>query len=132
MSQEELERSEERQVNSQLQYINYTAEEILQNKLNDKKRKLGVVSNAINTVSEIEENDEVHIPGLENTSVGSHIKNKALEKYQSFSHELIQQQTMISLGMNSILDLTYSFGNAQSTLFFWRTNGLNETWCICW
>lgn len=67
-------------------------------------------------VKQVQEDDAVYVSGLDE-SVGSIIKNRALEKYEDFRSHVIQQQTMISLGMNSILDLSYAFEEGQSTLF---------------
>ncbi|GAA5796837.1 hypothetical protein HPULCUR_002215 [Helicostylum pulchrum] len=86
MSQEEIERSEARQVNLQLEYC------------------------------KLQEQDTIFTDGLDG-SVGSRIKNEALKIYSNFSDVYVKEQTCISLGMNSILDLSYSFGDAQSTLF---------------
>ncbi|KAI9315774.1 hypothetical protein BX666DRAFT_1860649, partial [Dichotomocladium elegans] len=50
-------------------------------------------------------------------SVGSHIKNKALELHSSFKSSDTNKQTIISLGLNSILSLTLNYPEGQSTLF---------------
>ncbi|KAI9273527.1 hypothetical protein EDC94DRAFT_511079, partial [Helicostylum pulchrum] len=64
----------------------------------------------------LQEQDNIFTDGLDG-SVGSRIKNEALQIYSNFSDVYVKEQTCISLGMNSILDLSYSFGDAQSTLF---------------
>lgn len=50
-------------------------------------------------------------------SIGSYIKNKALDKYEDFSSHSIQEQTMVSLGMNSLLDLSFEFEVGLSSIF---------------
>lgn len=65
---------------------------------------------------QVQENDGVSIAGI-NESVGTFIKKKALEKYEAFSSLTIQEQTVVSLGMNLILDLSFEFEEGQSTLF---------------
>lgn len=59
-------------------------------------------------VNQVKEHDAIHVSNLDE-SAGSFIKNKALEKYEDFSNQVTQQQSMISLGMNSLLDLSYAF-----------------------
>ncbi|KAI8640628.1 hypothetical protein BD408DRAFT_369586, partial [Parasitella parasitica] len=116
MSEQIIKESEQRQLNLQLEYINYTTEEILKNKLNAKKRKSSMVAARRAVVDQVQEGDAIYVSGLDK-SIGSFIKNRALEKYVDINSHGIQQQTMISLGMNSILDLSYAFEGGQSTLF---------------
>lgn len=78
----------------------------------NKKRKL----QARQCIGQIEEKDGVFLSGLDE-SVGSYIKNQALKKYAMFNDISLQEQTAVSLGMNSILDLSFEFGDAQSLLF---------------
>lgn len=91
-------------------------EEILENKVNAKKRKASIVTAQRAVTNKVEEDDEVYVSDL-TESVGSYIKNKALEKYQDFNSHVTQEQTMISLGMSSILDLSYTFNQGQSCIF---------------
>ncbi|KAI7865076.1 hypothetical protein BDF14DRAFT_1828361, partial [Spinellus fusiger] len=60
--------------------------------------------------------DKVYVEGLVD-SVGTRVKNEALKRYQQFSCLDTNNQTIASLGMNSLLDLSYSYPDGQSVIF---------------
>ncbi|KAF7730684.1 hypothetical protein EC973_001633 [Apophysomyces ossiformis] len=62
------------------------------------------------------ENDNVFIDGLE-TSVATHLKHEALKLYNQYLTACDNKRTMISMGLNSILDLTDNYPHGQSALF---------------
>ncbi|KAI7865087.1 hypothetical protein BDF14DRAFT_1828525 [Spinellus fusiger] len=60
--------------------------------------------------------NKVYVEGLVD-SVGTRVKNEALKRYQQFSCLDTNNQTIASLGMNSLLDLSYSYPDGQSVIF---------------
>ncbi|KAI9347515.1 hypothetical protein BD770DRAFT_327666, partial [Pilaira anomala] len=82
----------------------------------------------------VEEKDEVFAPNL-SYSIGSYIKNRDLKMYPCFKSAEINDQTIISLGLNSILDLSFEFPEGQNTLFDaaqrkWLKNRLPQKNCL--
>ncbi|KAG2204533.1 hypothetical protein INT47_012592, partial [Mucor saturninus] len=63
----------------------------------------------------IKEEDGLFIEGLKE-SVGAHIKKSAVSLYDSYYQDNNAKPT-ITLGLNSILDLSYSYPDSQSVLF---------------
>jgi hypothetical protein len=108
--------SEQRQVNLQIEYINYTVEDILEKKVASTKRRRCTPADNTDQGHQVQEADNVFIRGLDE-SVGSFIKNVALAKYREFSSCTVTEQTVVSLGMNSLLDLLYVYNNGHSTIF---------------
>lgn len=82
-------------------------------RISAKRKADQITANSPDTVQEVH---DIFISDL-SQSVGSCIKSKALQMYLHFSNCTIGQQTMISLGMNSILDLSYQYSRGQSFLF---------------
>ncbi|KAI9347512.1 hypothetical protein BD770DRAFT_395701 [Pilaira anomala] len=99
----------------ELVIVEYELNQVVDNKLKKLKGK-DVSQSPVIPFGEVEEKDEVFAPNL-SCSVGSHIKNKALEIYPCFKSAEINDQTIISLGLNSILDLSFDFPKGQNTLF---------------
>ncbi|KAG2195013.1 hypothetical protein INT47_005613 [Mucor saturninus] len=75
------------------------------------KRQLGESS-----VVRIVEHDKLYVPEKEE-SVGSIIKTKACTLRKDYHHLDFNAKAIISLGLNSILDLSHKYPDAQSTLF---------------
>lgn len=107
--------SNSEEIESKVLCLQCSLEETLENKptLRRKRKADQITANSPETVQEV---DGIFISDL-SQSVGSYIKSKALQMYLNFSNCTIDQQTMISLGMNSILDLSYQYGRGQSFLF---------------
>lgn len=65
---------------------------------------------------EVYEGDGVLVSGLD-VSVGAHFKNAALKYRKSFKLIDVNKQTLVSLGLDSILNLSFQHSEAQTTLF---------------
>ncbi|KAI7889654.1 uncharacterized protein EV154DRAFT_423497, partial [Mucor mucedo] len=63
----------------------------------------------------IQEEDGLFLQGLER-SVGAIIKSSAISLYPNYYQDNTSKQS-ITLGLNSILDLSYNYSEAQSGLF---------------
>ncbi|KAI8061286.1 hypothetical protein BDF21DRAFT_455659 [Thamnidium elegans] len=99
----------------ELVVIEYELNEIVDKKL--KKAQKPVMANPDRSeIVHVEEKDGIHLLGLE-CSVGTYLKNKTLGLYPSFKSANINEQTIISLGLNSIISLSYNYPKGQSTLF---------------
>lgn len=69
------------------------------------------------------ERDNVNLEGLDG-SVGSQIKNKAIDLHRNYRTLSINDKAIVSLGLNSIIDLSFDHPQSQSTLFDntqWKT-----------
>ncbi|KAI7892251.1 uncharacterized protein EV154DRAFT_550831 [Mucor mucedo] len=64
----------------------------------------------------IVEHDKLYVPEKEE-SVGSIIKTKACTLRKDYHHLDSNEKAIVSLGLNSILDLSHTYPDAQSTLF---------------
>ncbi|KAI7884124.1 uncharacterized protein EV154DRAFT_574703 [Mucor mucedo] len=66
-------------------------------------------------IEKIKEDDGLYIEGM-TSSVGAHVKKSALSLYNNYYEDNNAKPT-ITLGLNSILDLSYDFPDSQSILF---------------
>ncbi|KAG2199988.1 hypothetical protein INT47_000338 [Mucor saturninus] len=65
----------------------------------------------------IVEHDKLYVPEKEEESIDSIIKTKACTLRKDYHHLDFNAKAIISLDLNSILDLSYKYPDAQSTLF---------------
>ncbi|KAI8067903.1 hypothetical protein BC940DRAFT_354526 [Gongronella butleri] len=79
-----------------------------------KKAKVQVQTLDVN-IQSVTEADGVTLPG-HNQSVGKTIKVEAFSRFKDYG-TTNQTNTVVSLGLNSILDLSLEYGVGQSTLF---------------
>ncbi|RCH78937.1 hypothetical protein CU098_000756, partial [Rhizopus stolonifer] len=64
----------------------------------------------------VKESDGLFVAGL-STSVGSHMKNAALHHQPKFKLLDKVNHSIMSLGLNSIIDLSFDYPEAQTTFF---------------
>ncbi|KAI7848352.1 hypothetical protein BDC45DRAFT_541064 [Circinella umbellata] len=121
--QEKIDQSNKRRKNLQNLLIAYDMEEQVRKQVVRKEQKLKkhmeqqqLLSQAAETATEVIEKDGVYVDGLE-VSVGTKIKNAAIQKHPLYHHLDPNGQAIICLGLNSILDLSAMYPERQTVLF---------------
>ncbi|KAI9258369.1 hypothetical protein EDC94DRAFT_695488 [Helicostylum pulchrum] len=95
MSKQAIQDSEDRQIKLQLEYVNYTVEEILQQKVTDKKRKVL----AKQSITKIEESDGIILSGLNESIVLAQRHQNFLKVVNKLDHP---QSLYLALGCVSL------------------------------
>ncbi|KAG2216261.1 hypothetical protein INT45_006062 [Circinella minor] len=121
--QEKIDQSNKRRKNLQNVFIAYDMEEQVRKQVVRKEQKVKkhmeqqqLLSQAAETATEVIEKDGVYVDGLE-VSVGTKIKNAAIQKHPLYQHLDPNGQAIICLGLNSTLDLSAMYPERQTVLF---------------
>ncbi|EIE85663.1 hypothetical protein RO3G_10373 [Rhizopus delemar RA 99-880] len=101
------------------QFVAYEFEHEAGNQIAKIKKKLDRQSNASDSTQSnivIVDCDEVYVQDTK-SSVGSIIKTKAVNLHPQYHSLVANNKAIVSLGLNSILDISFTYPDSQSTLF---------------
>ncbi|KAI9258810.1 hypothetical protein BDA99DRAFT_514247 [Phascolomyces articulosus] len=117
--QEKIDQSNKRRKGLQNVFIAYDMEEQMRKQVARKEEKVKKQMKRQQLLSqtiEVIEKDGVYVDGVE-VSVGTKIKNAAIQKHSLYQHLDPNCQSIICLGLNSILDLSAKYPERQTVLF---------------
>lgn len=119
-TKQNIENSAVRRRNLTREFVNYEFELEANKQVKSMKKKL---EESREVAKVCHERDNVNLEGLDG-SVGSVIKNKAIDLHRDYRNLSINDKAIVSLGLNSTIDLSFDHPQSQSTLFDntqWKT-----------